>query len=292
VDGLSYTLQLFNIPSFFITFLADGIGGSIQTIGTFIPPIFFMFLCLSILEDSGYMSRAAFVMDRMMRVIGLPGKSFIPMLIGFGCNVPAIMATRTLENNRDRILTILINPFMSCGARLPVYVLFATVFFPYQGGLIVFTIYIIGILLAIFSGLLFKKTILKGETSTFVMELPPYHIPTFNGIMMHTWQRLRSFILRAGKVIVIVIIALSFLNSIGTDGSFGNEDSENSILSSIEKRLRLSFTRWEFQKKTGLPQLVYSLEFLPKKQWWEHWIIYTQVLVMNLLRSGRIRFLG
>jgi len=126
---------------------------------------------------------------------------------------------------------------MSCGARLPVYILFASVFFPRNGGLVVFTIYSIGIILAIISGLIFKKTILKGETSTFVMELPPYHIPTINGIILHTWQRLKTFLLRAGKVIIIVIIVLSFLNSIGTDGSFGNEDSENSILSSIGKSI-------------------------------------------------------
>ncbi|MBT6993859.1 MAG: Fe(2+) transporter permease subunit FeoB [Candidatus Cloacimonetes bacterium] len=237
VDGLGTLFGNLHFPEWLSTFLAGGIGGGIQTVATFIPPIFFMFLSLSILEDSGYMSRAAFVMDRFMRFIGLPGKAFIPMLVGFGCNVPAIMATRTLENNRDRILTILINPFMSCGARLPVYVLFATVFFPKNGGLIVFAIYMMGILLAIFSGLLFKRTILKGETSTFVMELPPYHIPTFNGIMMHTWQRLKSFLIRAGKVIIVVVIILSFLNAIGNDGSFGNEDSENSLLSSIGKSI-------------------------------------------------------
>jgi len=235
VDGFGHLLTSLNFPQWLLTILASGFGGAIQTISTFIPPIFFMFLSLSILEDSGYMSRAAFVMDRFMRFIGLPGKAFIPMLVGFGCNVPAIMATRTLENNRDRILTILINPFMSCGARLPVYALFATVFFPGKGGLIIFGIYLIGIFLAVLSGLLFKKTIFQGETSTFVMELPPYHIPTFNGIMLHTWQRLKTFILRAGQVILIVVILLSFLNSIGTDGSFGNEDSSNSILSYIGK---------------------------------------------------------
>lgn len=237
VDGLGALLASLHFPAWLTTLLAGGIGGGIQTVATFIPPIFFMFLALSILEDSGYMSRAAFVMDRFMRFVGLPGKAFIPMLIGFGCNVPAIMATRTLENNRDRILTILMNPFMSCGARLPVFVLFATVFFPRQGGLIVFALYITGILLAIISGLLFKRTILKGEPSTFVMELPPYHIPTLNGIMMHTWEKLKSFILRAGKVIIIVVIVISFLNAIGTDGSFGNEDSENSLLSSIGKTI-------------------------------------------------------
>jgi len=237
VDGFGKILESFHSPVWLTTFLAGGIGGGIQTVATFIPPIFFMFLALSILEDSGYMSRAAFVMDRFMRFVGLPGKAFIPMLVGFGCNVPAIMATRTLENNRDRILTILMNPFMSCGARLPVYVLFATVFFPRNGGLVVFAIYMTGILLAVFSGLLFKKTILKGETSTFVMELPPYHIPTFNGIMMHTWEKLKSFIVRAGKVIIIVVSVISFLNAIGTDGTFGNEDSENSLLSSIGKSI-------------------------------------------------------
>ncbi len=237
VDGLGAVFESLNFPIWITTFLAGGIGGGIQTVATFIPPIFFMFFALSILEDSGYMSRAAFVMDKFMRFVGLPGKAFIPMLVGFGCNVPAIMATRTLENNRDRILTILMNPFMSCGARLPVYVLFATVFFPKNGGLVVFTIYMTGILLAVFSGLLFKKTILKGKTSTLVMELPPYHIPTFNGIMMHTWEKLKSFIVRAGKVIIIVVIVISFLNAIGTDGTFGNEDSENSLLSSIGKSI-------------------------------------------------------
>ena len=237
VDGLGAIFESLHFPQWMITFSAGGIGGGIQTVATFIPPIFFMFLALSILEDSGYMSRAAFVMDRFMRFVGLPGKAFIPMLVGFGCNVPAIMATRTLENNRDRILTILMNPFMSCGARLPVYVLFATVFFPRNGGLVVFAIYMTGILLAVLSGLLFKRTILKGETSTFVMELPPYHVPTFNGIMMHTWEKLKTFILRAGKVIIIVVVIISFLNAIGSDGSFGNEDSENSLLSSIGKSI-------------------------------------------------------
>jgi len=237
VDGLGHLLTQLNFPLWLITILADGIGGGIQTISTFIPPIFFMFLSLSILEDSGYMSRAAFVMDRFMRVIGLPGKAFIPMIVGFGCNVPAIMATRTLENPKDRTLTILINPFMSCGARLPIYAMFASVFFARQGGLLIFSIYLIGIILAVLTGLLFKSTIFKGEISTFVMELPPYHIPTFNGIMLHTWQRLRSFILRAGKVILFVVLLLSFLNSFGTDGSFGNQDSSESMLSYIGKKI-------------------------------------------------------
>lgn len=237
VDGLRNLLLSWQTPAWLITFLATGIGGGLQAISTFIPPIFFMFLSLSILEDSGYMSRAAFVMDKFMRFIGLPGKAFIPMIVGFGCNVPAIMATRTLDNRKDRILTILINPLMSCGARLPVYALFATVFFPKNGGYIIFIIYLTGIILAILSGLLLKKTLFQGETSTFVMELPSYHIPTFNGIMMHTWHRLKGFLFRAGKVIIFVIVLLTFLNSIGTDGSFGNEDSSNSVLSFAGKKI-------------------------------------------------------
>jgi len=237
VDGLATLLHQINTPDLLVTLLADGLGGGIQTVATFIPPIFFLYLCLSFLEDSGYMARAAFVMDRFLRVIGLPGKAFIPMLVGFGCNVPAIMATRTLEDQRDRIMTILINPFMSCGARLPVYILFTAVFFPHHGGIVIFSLYLFGILLAVLSGLMFKRTILKGDAAAFVMELPPYHLPTFGGILFHTWTRLQSFILRAGQVILIVVVILSFLNSIGTDGTFGKQNSADSVLSVASRKL-------------------------------------------------------
>jgi ferrous iron transport protein B len=237
VDGLRYLLEGWHFPAFLVTFLADGVGGGIQTVATFIPPIALIFLCLSILEDSGYMARAAFVMDRLLRTIGLPGKAFIPMLVGLGCNVPGIMATRTLESQRDRVLSIMINPLISCGARLPIYALFAAVFFKENAGLMLFAIYAIGATLAILMGLLFGKTILKGEVSTFVMELPPYHIPTFSGIYFHTWNRLKAFLFRAGKVIISVVIILSFLNSIGTDGSFGNQDSKNSVLSAMGRTI-------------------------------------------------------
>ncbi len=241
VDGLGALLTGMNAPTWLVALLADGVGGGIQTVSTFIPPIFFIFLCLSFLEDSGYMSRAAFVMDRSLRTVGLPGKAFIPMIVGFGCNVPAIMATRTLENNRDRILTILMNPFMSCGARLPVYTLFVAVFFPRQGGVVLFGLYLTGIALAVLTGLLMKRTVLQGETSTFVMELPPYHMPTLRGIMYHTWNRLKSFILRAGQVVLAAVIILSFLGSIGTDGSFGNQDSEKSVLSAVGRTVGVAF---------------------------------------------------
>ncbi|MBC8206035.1 MAG: ferrous iron transport protein B, partial [Kiritimatiellaeota bacterium] len=235
VDGLGGWLANVGAPMWLTVLLADGLGGGIQTVATFIPPIFFMFLCLSLLEESGYMARAAFVMDRTLRSIGLPGKAFIPMLVGFGCNVPGIMAARTLDNPRDRTLTVLLNPFMSCGARLPVYALFAGIFFPKVGGAVIFALYLTGILLAVGSGLLFRSTILKGDASTFVMELPPYHIPRLVAIFHHTWERLKEFILRAGKIIMVLVLALSFLWSIGTDGSFGNQESENSVLSAASR---------------------------------------------------------
>ncbi len=237
VDGLRHLLEGWKLPVFLVTLLAEGIGGGVQTVATFIPPIALIFLCLSILEDSGYMARAAFVMDRLLRTIGLPGKAFIPMLVGLGCNVPGIMATRTLESRRDRVLSIMINPLISCGARLPIYALFAAVFFKENAGLMLFSLYAIGALLAVVMGLLFGKTILKGDVSTFVMELPPYHVPTFNGIFFHTWSRLKGFIMRAGKVIILVVIVLSFLNSVGTDGSFGNQDSSKSLLSAIGRTI-------------------------------------------------------
>ncbi len=237
VDWASEIMLNTGIPDWLIAILGGGLGGALQTMATFIPPIGFMFLALSFLEDSGYMARAAFVMDRAMRVIGLPGKAFIPMLIGFGCNVPAIMASRTLENQRDRTLTVAMNPFMSCGARLPVYILFIAVFFPASGQNLVFALYMIGIAFAVFTGLVLKNTLLRGEISQFVMELPPYHLPTVKMVFMHTFERLKAFLFKAGKVLIPVIVVLSFLNSMGTDGTFGNDDSENSVLSVIGKTI-------------------------------------------------------
>ncbi|MEM9538334.1 MAG: Fe(2+) transporter permease subunit FeoB [Cyanobacteria bacterium P01_E01_bin.42] len=235
VDGLGIALDSIGVPGWLIALIADGAGGGVQTVATFIPVIGFMFLFLSFLEDSGYMARAAFVMDRLMRWIGLPGKSFVPMLVGFGCNVPAIMATRTLESSRDRLMTIMMNPFMSCGARLPVYALFAAAFFPIGGQNIVFGLYLLGIGAAVLTGLVLKNTILEGQVSPFVMELPPYHVPRLKGVLFRTWDRLKAFLFRAGKMIIIMVTILGLLNSIGTDGSFGNQDSQNSVLSATSE---------------------------------------------------------
>jgi ferrous iron transport protein B len=235
VDGLDAALQSMGAPEWLHLVLADGIGGGIQIVATFIPIITALYLFLSIIEDSGYMARAAFVMDRFMRSIGLPGKAFVPLIVGFGCNVPAVMATRTLESERERKLTILMNPFMSCGARLPVYALFAAAFFPSNGQNIVFALYLIGIIIAILTGMVMKQTLLAGTSTGFMMELPPYHVPTLKGILLRTWDRVRLFMKEAGKIIVVMVLALNLLNSVGTDGSFGNEGSENSVLSSISR---------------------------------------------------------
>lgn len=242
VDGTAHLMGLLGLPEWSKVFLADGIGGGIQVVSTFIPIIVCLYLFLSALEDSGYMARAAFVMDRAMRKIGLPGKAFVPMIVGFGCNVPAVMATRTLENQRERKLTILMNPFMSCGARLPVYVLFAAAFFPDNGQNLVFILYLAGIAVAVLTGLIMRKTLLQGASSGFMMELPPYHLPTLKGVLLRTWDRVKLFIRDAGKVIVLMVLALNVLNSIGTDGSFGNEDSEDSVLSEVSKTLTPMFS--------------------------------------------------
>ncbi|MDT4328430.1 Fe(2+) transporter permease subunit FeoB [Methylomonas sp. MED-D] len=237
VDGLGARLTGWQWPAWLVVLICNGIGGGIQVVSTFIPIVGFLFIFLSALEDSGYMSRAAFVMDRFMCILGLPGKSFVPMIVGFGCNVPAIIATRTLDNQRDRILTNLMNPFMSCGARLPVYALFAAAFFPVGGQNLVFGLYLFGIAVAVVTGLIMRHTLLRGAPTPFLMELPAYHLPTLQGIYTKTWERLKTFIVNAGKIIVPMVLVLNVLNSLGSDGSFGRENSDQSILSGIGKSL-------------------------------------------------------
>jgi len=241
VDGFALVLTAIDFPEWLVVLLANGLGGGIQVVATFIPIVGFLFMFLSALEDSGYMSRAAFVMDRFMLMIGLPGKSFVPMIVGFGCNVPAIMATRTLDNQRDRILTNLMNPFMSCGARLPVYALFAAAFFPVGGQNLVFGLYLLGIVVAVLTGLIMRHTLFKGEATPFIMELPAYHMPTIKGVAIKTWDRLKAFMFNAGKVIVPMVLVLNFLNALGTDGSFGRENSQKSVLSEIGRSLTPAF---------------------------------------------------
>ncbi len=189
--------------------LVDGVIGGVGGVLIFVPQILLLFLAISLLEDSGYMSRAAFVVDRAMHYVGLHGKSFIPMLIGFGCTVPAIMATRTLESRRDRLTTMLVAPLMSCGARLPVYVLLAGAFFPpYLAGKVIFGIYLLGVLLAALMARVFRSTLLKGPMAPFVMELPPYRMPTLPGTLLHMWERGWCYVRKAGTVILAASVVM------------------------------------------------------------------------------------
>jgi len=243
VDGLADVLLRWHWPSWSIAIIAGGVGKGINTTLTFVPVIGAMFLFLAFLEASGYMARAAFVMDRAMRALGLSGKSFVPMIIGFGCNVPAVMAARTLENKRDRVLTILMTPFMSCGARMAIFAVFTTAFFPVNGQNIVFSLYMLGIFMAVMTGLILRKTVLQGEVAPLILELPPYHLPSLRLILRQTWQRLKGFIFKAGKLIVPFCMLLGMLSSLGTDGSLNLTDaSSQSLLAKLGQWLTPIFT--------------------------------------------------
>jgi len=211
-------------PDWLGSLIGNGIIGGGGTVLTFIPPIFLLFAAIAVLEDSGYMARAAFVMDRLMHKIGLHGRSFIPMILGFGCNIPAIMATRTIENPKDRLITILINPLMSCGARLPIYTLLAAAFFSAYQGLVVFSMYLIGIILAILMALIFRR-LFPGPVGHFVMELPPYRLPTARGVLLHMWERGKHFLWKAGTIIVGVVVFVWFLSSMPWGVEYASSDS-------------------------------------------------------------------
>ncbi|MFM5519954.1 Fe(2+) transporter permease subunit FeoB [Aeromonas jandaei] len=235
VEGVHHLLGLVNAPDWLGAILADGFGVGLQTVATFIPVIGCLYLFLAVLESSGYLARAAFVVDALMRRLGLPGKAFVPMLMGFGCTVPSVMATRTLNSERERLMTSAMAPFMSCGARLPVYALFAVAFFPESGQNLVFGLYLIGILVAVLTGLLLRSTLLPGKSDSMVMEMPDYEWPRPVNVGIKTWQKLKSFVFGAGKTIVLVVAVLSVLNSLGTDGSFGHQEQESSVLSKISQ---------------------------------------------------------
>ncbi len=196
-----------------ISLVCDGIIAGVGGVLTFLPQIALLFLFLSFLEDSGYMSRAAFIMDRALRRFGLSGKAFIPMLMGFGCSVPAIMGARTMENEKDRRMTILLVPFMSCSAKLPVYGLISAAFFGPWAGLVVFGLYIIGMIVGIASGLFFKKTLFTGEPAPFVLELPPYRLPSLGNMLTHVWQKVKGFLVKAGTLILLMSMVLWLLQS-------------------------------------------------------------------------------
>jgi ferrous iron transport protein B len=202
--------------------IVNGIVGGVGSVIVFLPNIMILFLGIAFLEDSGYMARAAFLMDRLMHALGLHGKSFIPMLMGFGCSVPAIMATRMLESRRDRILTSLLVPLMSCSARLPVYVLIAGTFFAGRAGTVVFAVYVIGIVAAMLIGRLFSRTLFRSTPAPFVMELPPYRLPTAKGLLIHMWERARVYLQKMGGVILVASILMWFLGAFPRDTELVN----------------------------------------------------------------------
>lgn len=217
VGGLSHLLTAWHWP-LPLVMLAEGVGRGLHVTLTFVPVLAAMFFFLSLLEDSGYMARAAFVVDRVMGMAGLPGKALVPVIVGFGCNVPAIMAARTLTGERDRILTVLMMPFVPCGARLAIFAVFVAVFFPLHGQNVVFGLYLTGILVALLTGFLLRKTVLPGPPSPLVMELPAWLMPDLPTLLRRTWQRLRGFILRAGRLIVPVCLVLGLMNGISVEG--------------------------------------------------------------------------
>ena len=220
--------------------VGDGILAGVGGVVSFLPQILVLFLLMSFLEDSGYMARVAFVMDRLFRRFGLSGKSFIPLLMGYGCSVPAVMASRTLESEKDRRLTIMITPFMSCGAKLPIYLMFAaTVFAGYNQTLIIYSVYMIGIVVAVIGALILSNTLFKGETSNFIMELPQYRIPTLRSVLIHAWEKVKGFAIKAGTIILGSTILIWFLSSFNFSGMC---EMDESILASIGRGIQWIFT--------------------------------------------------
>lgn len=264
-------LTLAQAPAWIESLLLDGVISGVGGVLTFLPQITLLFLFLSILEDTGYMARAAFMVDRVFQKFGLTGRSFIPMLMGFGCTVPAVMATRTLDSERDRRLTIMITPFMSCGARMPIYAFFASIFFATNKGLVTFSMYALGILVAVLSAILLSKTVLKGDDSAFLIELPPYRVPDIKSLGLHIWDKIRDFIVRAGTLIFAMSIVIWFLQSYTLTFQAAAE-SADSILGSFGGLIApifrpLGFGNWESSVTllTGLiakEAVVASLEIL------------------------------
>lgn len=245
-DALSQLLTTIHVSDWLHALIIDGICNGVGSVLSFLPVIVTLFFFLSLLEDSGYMARVAFVMDKLLRKIGLSGKSFVPMLIGFGCSVPAIMSARTLSSERDRKMTIVVTPFMSCSAKLPIYGMITAAFFPTHTALILISVYIIGIIVAILSAILLKSTIFKGESVPFVMELPSYRIPASKSVVLHMWEKAKDFLRKAFTIIFVASIIIWFLQSFNFAFDFVS-DSSQSILASIGTWLSHIFAPLGFQ---------------------------------------------
>ena len=245
VDLVDLGLGSMNCPPWIRFIIARGIGTGIQTVATFIPVVFFLFLAIGIMEDFGYLARISVITDRFMRKIGLPGNAFLPLIIGLGCTVPAVMACRTLKSKRDRFMTIFITPFMSCGARIPVYALFCQALFPSRTGIVVFLLYLSGVFMAILSGFFLKDTLFPGRESDFIIELPPYHVPRPLPIIRNALNRMGFFVKRAGRVLILAVFILSFLNSISYNKGrleVTPGENENTLLTAAGKAVTPLFS--------------------------------------------------
>ncbi|MEQ8188937.1 MAG: ferrous iron transport protein B [Candidatus Eremiobacterota bacterium] len=254
VDSLGNFIILHMNEGIFRSLIVDGIIGGVGGVIIFLPNIVLLFLAIAILEDTGYMARVAFIVDKLMHSIGLHGKSFIPMLIGFGCSVPAIMATRTLESNKDRLTTILIIPLMSCGARLPVYTLLISAFFsPSMAGNVLFSIYLTGFILAVIMAKIFRALLFPGESSPFVMELPPYRVPTLKSVLIHMWEHAYIYLQKAGTILLAISILMWFLTNFPATGSVtGGEKLASSYAGQIGKGMEPLIKPLGFDWKIGV----------------------------------------
>lgn len=247
VNWVSSLLDLIQAPAWIHSLIIDGIIAGVGGVLVFVPGLLILYFFLAVLEDSGYMSRAAFVMDRFMRVVGLHGKSFIPMILGFGCAVPAVYATRTIASRRDRILTALLLPLMSCSARLPVYVVFGLAFFGSYAGTVIWSMYALGILVAMLAGMVFTRTLLKPDASSaFVLELPPYRQPALKSVLIHMWENTREFVRKAGTVIFAASVIMWFLLNL----PWGVTDQHDSYFGKVSETISpvfapLGFGNWQ-----------------------------------------------
>lgn len=234
--------------------LVDGIVGGVGGVIVFLPNILILYFCISLMEDSGYMARAAFIMDKIMHKMGLHGKSFIPLIMGFGCNVPAIMASRTIENRKSRLITMLINPLMSCSARLPIYLLLVGAFFPNNASLVLLSIYAIGIFLAVLLARLFSKFLVKGDDTPFVMELPPYRMPTAKSIFRHTWEKGAQYLKKMGGIIMVASVIIWFLGYYPNHDAYETvaEQQENSYIGQLGRAIEPVIEPMGFDWKLGI----------------------------------------
>lgn len=234
--------------------LVDGIVGGVGGVIVFLPNILILYFCISLMEDSGYMARAAFIMDKIMHKMGLHGKSFIPLIMGFGCNVPAIMASRTIENRKSRLITMLVNPLMSCSARLPIYLLLVGTFFPNNASLILLAIYAVGIILAVVMARLFTRFLVKGDDTPFVMELPPYRMPTAKSILRHTWEKGAQYLRKMGGIIMLASIVIWALGYYPDHNAYETvaEQQENSYIGQIGRTIEPVIEPLGFDWKLGI----------------------------------------